>query len=39
MTRVTDDDEFTLELLTQTPGAKLAVAHQKKVFSLTHGKA
>jgi radical SAM superfamily enzyme YgiQ (UPF0313 family) len=39
MTRVTEDDEFTLELLTQTPGAKQAVAHQKKVFSLTHGKA
>jgi hypothetical protein len=37
MTRVTDDDEFTLELLTQTPGAKQAVAHQKKVFGLTHG--
>ena len=39
MTRVTDDDEFTLDLLTQTQGAKQAVAHQKKVFSLTHGKA
>jgi hypothetical protein len=39
MTRVTDDDEFTLDLLTQTLGAKQAVAHQKKVFSLTHGKA
>jgi radical SAM superfamily enzyme YgiQ (UPF0313 family) len=39
MTRVTDDEEFTLELLTQTQGAKQAVAHQKKVFSLTHGKA
>jgi radical SAM superfamily enzyme YgiQ (UPF0313 family) len=39
MTPVTEDDEFTLELLTQTPGAKQAVAHQKKVYSLTHGKA
>jgi hypothetical protein len=39
MTRVTDDEEFTLDLLTQTQGAKQAVAHQKKVFSLTHGKA
>jgi Radical SAM superfamily len=35
----TDDDEFTLDLLTQTPGAKQAVAHQKKVFDLTHGRA
>jgi hypothetical protein len=39
MARVTDDDELNLELLTQTPGAKEAVAHQKKVFELTHGKA
>jgi radical SAM superfamily enzyme YgiQ (UPF0313 family) len=39
MTRVTDDDEFTLDLLTQTLGAKQAVAHQKKVFNLTHSKA
>ena len=39
MTRVTDDEEFTLDLLTQTQGAKQAVAHQKKVFSLTHGRA
>ena len=39
MTRVTDDDESTLDLLTQTPGAKQAVAHQKKVFNLTHSKA
>jgi hypothetical protein len=39
ITRVTDDEEFTLDLLTQTLGAKQAVAHQKKVFSLTHGKA
>jgi len=39
MARVTDDDELNLDLLTQTPGAKEAVAHQKKVFELTHGKA
>jgi hypothetical protein len=39
MARVTDDEEFTLDLLTQTQGAKQAVAHQKKVFELTHGKA
>ena len=38
MTPVTNDDEFTLDLLTQTPSAKQAVAHQKKVFSLTHDK-
>ena len=37
MAQVTDDDEFALDLLTQTPGAKQAAAHQKKVFSLTHG--
>jgi radical SAM superfamily enzyme YgiQ (UPF0313 family) len=39
MTRVTDEDEFTLDLLTQTQGAKQAVAHQRKVFNLTHSKA
>jgi hypothetical protein len=39
MARVTDDDEFNLDLLNQTSGAKEAVAHQKKVFELTHGKA
>jgi radical SAM superfamily enzyme YgiQ (UPF0313 family) len=39
ITRVTDDDEFTLDLLTQTLSAKQAVAHQKKVFNLTHSKA
>jgi hypothetical protein len=33
MARVTDDDEL------QTPGAKEAVAHQKKLFGLTHGSA
>ena len=39
MGRVTDDDELNLDLLNQTPGAKEAVAHHKKVFELTHGKA
>jgi hypothetical protein len=39
MARVTDDDEFNLDLLNQTPGAKEAVAHERKVFELTHGKA
>jgi hypothetical protein len=39
MARVTDDDELNLDLLNQTPGAKEAVAHEKKVFELTHGKA
>src|SRR3984957_5862522 len=39
MARVTGDDELNLDLLNQTPGAKEAVAHQKKVFELTHGKA
>jgi radical SAM superfamily enzyme YgiQ (UPF0313 family) len=39
LTRVADDDESTLDLLTQTSGAKQAVAHQKKVFNLTHGDA
>jgi len=39
MARVTDDDELNLDLLNQTPGAKEAVAHQKKVFELTRGKA
>jgi hypothetical protein len=28
MTRVTDDEEFTLDLLTQTQGAKQAVARK-----------
>jgi hypothetical protein len=39
MARVTDDDELNLDLLNQTPGAKEAVAHQKKLFGLTHGSA
>src|SRR5260370_20166907 len=38
LTRVTDDDDSTLDLLTRTFGAKQAVAHQKKVFNLTHGR-
>jgi hypothetical protein len=38
LTRVTDDDDSTLDLLTQTFGARQAVAHQKKVFNLTHGR-
>jgi Radical SAM superfamily len=39
MTRVTDEDEHNLDLLNQTPSAKDAVAHQKKVFELTRGTA
>lgn len=39
MARVTEDDELNLDLPNQTPGAKEAVARQKKVFELTHGKA
>jgi Radical SAM superfamily len=39
MARVTDDDELNLDLLNQTPGAKEAVVHQKKVFELTRGTA
>jgi len=38
MARMTDDDEFNLDLLTQTLGAKEAVAHQKKVFELTRAR-
>jgi hypothetical protein len=37
--RVTNDDEFKLDVLNQTPGAKQAVAHQKKVFEPTRGNA
>lgn len=37
LSRVSDDDEATLQLLTQTSSAKQAAAHQKKVFNLTHG--
>jgi hypothetical protein len=36
LSRSDDDDEGGLELLTQTPSAKQAAAHQKKVFELTH---
>lgn len=39
LSRMEDDDESSLELLTQTSSAKQAVAHQKKVFDLTHGAA
>jgi Radical SAM superfamily len=39
MARVTDDDDVNLDLLNQTPGAKEAAAHQKKVFELTRGNA
>ena len=39
MTRVSDDNDVTLGLLTQTQGARQAVAHQRKVFNLTHGQA
>jgi hypothetical protein len=39
MSRVTDEDEHNLDLLNQTPSAKDAVAHQKKVFELTRGTA
>jgi hypothetical protein len=37
LSRMDDDDEGSLQLLTQTSSAKQAVAHQKKVFNLTHG--
>lgn len=37
LSRMDDDDEGALELLTQTSSAKQAAAHQKKVFDLTHG--
>lgn len=37
LSRIDDDDEGALELLTQTSSAKQAAAHQKKVFDLTHG--
>jgi hypothetical protein len=36
LTRVSDEDAGTLELLTQSASAQQAVAHQKKVFDLTH---
>jgi len=36
LSRMDDDDEDSLQLLTQTSSAKQAVAHQKKVFDLTH---
>jgi radical SAM superfamily enzyme YgiQ (UPF0313 family) len=36
LSRMDDDDEGALQLLTQTSSAKQAAAHQKKVFNLTH---
>jgi hypothetical protein len=39
MTRVTDEEERDLDLLNQTPSAKDAVAHQKKIFEITRGAA
>ncbi|MFZ5735340.1 MAG: B12-binding domain-containing radical SAM protein [Pseudomonadota bacterium] len=37
LTPVADEDASSLGLLTQSVSAKQAVAHQKKVFDLTHG--
>ena len=37
LTPVSDDDADSLDLFTQSASAKQAVAHQKKVFDLTHG--
>jgi hypothetical protein len=37
LTPVADEDADSLGLLTQSDSAKQAVAHQKKVFDLTHG--
>ncbi|MFT4278079.1 MAG: radical SAM protein [Rhodopseudomonas sp.] len=37
LTPVSDDDADSLGLFTQSASAKQAVAHQKKVFDLTHG--
>ena len=39
LTPVSDDDDVTLELLTQSAGAKQAAAHQKKVHQITRGAA
>jgi hypothetical protein len=36
LSRIGDDDDDSLQLLTQTSSAKQAAAHQKKVFNLTH---
>jgi hypothetical protein len=36
LARGSDEDDVALELLTQSASAKQAVAHQKKVFDLTH---
>jgi hypothetical protein len=37
LSRASDDDDDSLELLTQTSSAKQSAAHQKKIFNLTHG--
>jgi hypothetical protein len=37
LSRMDDDDDGSLQLLTQTSSARQAAAHQKKVFNLTHG--
>ena len=37
LSRMDDDDETSLQLLTQTSSAKQAVVHQKRIFDLTHG--
>ena len=37
LSRASDDDADSLELLTQTASAKQSAAHQKKIFDLTHG--
>jgi hypothetical protein len=39
LNRGSDEDEATLDLMTQTFGAKQAIAHEKKVFNLTHSQA
>ncbi|MBR0696246.1 radical SAM protein [Bradyrhizobium lablabi] len=39
MARATDDDDINLDLLNQTPAAKEAAAHQKRILELTRGNA
>jgi hypothetical protein len=39
LNRGSDEDEASLDLMTQTSGAKQAIAHEKKVFDLTHSHA
>ena len=36
LTRVSDDDEDVLDLVTKTTGGRSAVAHIKKIAALTH---